>query len=101
MNIERDKSGGVGQIPELRRGSLVAALSHLSVRRGGRGIDWTEGQKEVDGLDPPLTLSDCPDQSAQSQKIMEKIIWNICYGIFVCWCKLFSELLTFVGIGRS
>lgn len=36
MNIEKDKSGGVGQIPELRRGSLVAALSHLSVL-GGRG----------------------------------------------------------------
>ena len=37
MNIEKDKSGGVGQIPELRRASLVAALSHLSVREGGRG----------------------------------------------------------------
>ena len=97
MNIEKDKSGGVGQIPELWRGSLVAALSHLSVREG----QWTVHWGEVDGLDPPLTLSDCPDQSAQSQKIMEKIIWNICYGIFVCWCKLFSELLTFVGIGRS
>ena len=43
MNIERDKSGGVGQIPELRRGSLVAALSHLSVRREGGALT---GQKD-------------------------------------------------------
>ena len=49
MNIERDKSGGVGQIPELRRGSLVAALSHLSEREGGRGIDWTVLRREGHG----------------------------------------------------
>ena len=42
MNIDRNKSGGVGQIPELRRGSLVAALSHLSVREG-QGGQWATG----------------------------------------------------------
>ena len=62
MNIEKDKSGGVGQIPELRRGSLVAALSHLSVREGGALGD-------LDGLDPPLTTSDCPDQSTVSKDL--------------------------------
>ena len=62
MNIEKDKSGGVGQIPELRRASLVAVLSHLSVREGG-----TLG--DLDGLDPPLTTSDCPDQSTVSKDL--------------------------------
>ena len=37
INIEKDKSGVVGQIPELRRGSLVAALSQLSLREGHCG----------------------------------------------------------------
>ena len=43
MNIEKDKRGGVGQIPELRRGSLVAALSHLSVREGHWAVDGALG----------------------------------------------------------
>ena len=38
LNIEKDKSCGVGQIPGLRRGSLVAALSQLSVREGHCGV---------------------------------------------------------------
>ena len=62
MNIEKDKSGGVGQIPELRRGSLVAVLSHLSVREGGT----------LGGLDPPLTTSDCPDQSTVSKDLTKE-----------------------------
>ena len=65
MNIEKDKSGGVGQIPELRRGSLVAALSHLSVREGHWAVHWGD----LDGLDPPLTTSDCPDQSTVSKDL--------------------------------
>ena len=65
MNIEKDKSDGVGQIPELWRGSLVVALSHLSVREG----QWTVHWGKVDGLDPPLTTSDCPDQSVLSKDL--------------------------------
>ena len=79
MNIERDKSGGVGQIPELRRGSLVAALSHLSVREGGRGTDWTEGggrggrvRSTIDNIGLPRPIS------SVSKDYMEYLLWNLC-----------------------
>ena len=53
MNIEKDKSGGVGQIPELRRSSLETALCHLSVREEHywEALDSKGG---VDGLDPTI-----------------------------------------------
>ena len=71
MNIEKDKSGGVGQIHELRRASLVAALSHLSVREGG----------DLDGLDPPLTTSDCPDQSTVSKDLNKEKPLSLLVGV--------------------
>ena len=52
-NIERDdKSGAVGQIPELRRSSLETALCHLSVREEHR--EALDSKGGVDGLDPTI-----------------------------------------------
>ena len=65
------------------------------------GTLWTVGNwGEVDkGLDPPLTTSDCPDQSAllhvkRSEQRKTFLFVFLVQGIVL-------ELLTFVGIRRS
>ena len=96
INIEKDKSGVVGQIPELRRGSLVAALSQLSLREGhSRLRGGGRVRSTIDNIRLSTPISS-PVKRSEQRKKQRFIPFFVC-----CWCKLFLELLTYVGIRRS
>ena len=96
INIEKDKSGVVGQIPELRRGSLVAALSQLSLREGHCGQQAKGGGRVRSTIDNIRLSTPISSQVKRSEQRKKQRFIPVC-----CWCKLFLELLTYAGIRRS